>query len=155
MPNLTSQRRTVITEQTVLLMSTPCKTDAQKHSFRADISIDYVDPKHPARVVQHYKSEPAELGLELPGSYRNFCAECLFKTKVGFGLLRHREVSVQYILEVNKAKTLYAGIAPIVRAPSKDPRYVSRILDGGALGVIVPHIRSVQDAKDVVAAAKF
>ncbi|KAL6401592.1 4-hydroxy-2-oxovalerate aldolase [Ilyonectria robusta] len=51
--------------------------------------------------------------------------------------------------------TLYAGIAPIVRAPSKDPFFVSRILDGGALGVIVPHIRSVQDAKDVVAAAKF
>ncbi|THY65754.1 hypothetical protein D6C97_02332 [Aureobasidium pullulans] len=293
-------------------MSTPCKTDAQKHSFRADISIDYVDPKHPARVIQHYKSEPAELKLELPGSYRNFCAECLFKTKVGFGLLRHREVSVQYILEVNKAKSsqtqssqtleitrdkwveaqcyllsehpcrfkltarttrkpwslaydlytklplipgafpaqprgsfrpshycqnstlpkdsraldaaknqkfgprltslevlpnqprrpgdpdrsktkrsdvpvddqavrkdkgpswsqrlfelcvgrkardttgqlctaaLYAGIAPIVRTPSKDPRYVSRILDGGALGVIVPHMRSVQDAKDLI-----
>ncbi|KAK4502314.1 hypothetical protein PRZ48_005739 [Zasmidium cellare] len=50
---------------------------------------------------------------------------------------------------------LYAGIAPIVRAPSKDPFFVSRILDGGALGVIVPHIRSVQDAKDVVDAAKF
>lgn len=47
---------------------------------------------------------------------------------------------------------LYAGITPIVRAPSKDPFFVSRILDGGALGVIVPHIRSVQDAKDVVAA---
>lgn len=105
MPNLTTQRRIVITEQTVLLMSTPCKTDAQKHSFRADISIGYVDPKNPARVIQHYKSEPAELKLELPGSYRNFCAECLFKTKVGFGLLRHREVSVQYILEVNKAKS--------------------------------------------------
>ncbi|CAK1365573.1 unnamed protein product [Cercospora beticola] len=50
---------------------------------------------------------------------------------------------------------LYAGITPIVRAPSKEPFFVSRILDGGALGVIVPHIRSVQDAKDVVAAAKF
>ncbi|KAK7415958.1 hypothetical protein QQX98_005531 [Neonectria punicea] len=50
---------------------------------------------------------------------------------------------------------LYVGISPIVRAPSKDPFFVSRILDGGALGVIVPHIRSVQDAKDVVAAAKF
>ncbi|CAI0641490.1 unnamed protein product [Colletotrichum noveboracense] len=50
---------------------------------------------------------------------------------------------------------LYAGISPIVRAPSKDPFFVSRILDGGALGVIVPHIRSVQDARDVVAAAKF
>lgn len=47
---------------------------------------------------------------------------------------------------------LYANITPIVRAPSKEPFFVSRILDGGALGVIVPHIRSVQDAKDVVAA---
>ena len=51
--------------------------------------------------------------------------------------------------------SLYAGITPIVRAPSKDPFFVSRILDGGALGVIVPHIRSVQDARDVVKAAKF
>ncbi|TXC06147.1 hypothetical protein FocTR4_00009535 [Fusarium oxysporum f. sp. cubense] len=50
---------------------------------------------------------------------------------------------------------LYAGISPIVRAPSKDPFFVSRILDGGALGIIVPHIRSVQDAQDVVNAAKF
>ncbi|KAH6639839.1 HpcH/HpaI aldolase [Boeremia exigua] len=50
---------------------------------------------------------------------------------------------------------LYAGIAPVVRVPSKDPFFVSRVLDGGALGVIVPHIRSVQDAKDVIAAAKF
>ncbi|KAI7139107.1 hypothetical protein KC352_g30110, partial [Hortaea werneckii] len=50
---------------------------------------------------------------------------------------------------------LYAGITPIVRSPSKDPFFVSRILDGGALGVIVPHIKTVQDAKDVVEAAKF
>ncbi|EUC41934.1 hypothetical protein COCMIDRAFT_104877 [Bipolaris oryzae ATCC 44560] len=50
---------------------------------------------------------------------------------------------------------LYAGIAPIVRVPSKDSWFIARVLDGGALGVIVPHIRSVQDAKDVVAAAKF
>jgi 2-keto-3-deoxy-L-rhamnonate aldolase RhmA len=50
---------------------------------------------------------------------------------------------------------LYAGIAPIVRVPSKDSFFISRVLDGGALGIIVPHIRSVQDAKDVVAAAKF
>jgi 2-keto-3-deoxy-L-rhamnonate aldolase RhmA len=31
---------------------------------------------------------------------------------------------------------LYAGIAPIVRVPSKDPFFISRVLDGGALGVI-------------------
>jgi 2-keto-3-deoxy-L-rhamnonate aldolase RhmA len=51
--------------------------------------------------------------------------------------------------------SLYAGITPIVRVPSKESSYVSRVLDGGALGVIVPHIRSVQDVVDVVKAAKF
>lgn len=51
--------------------------------------------------------------------------------------------------------SLYAGITPIVRVPSKESSYVSRVLDGGALGVIVPHIRSVQDVVDVVRAAKF
>lgn len=51
--------------------------------------------------------------------------------------------------------SLYAGITPIVRSPTKEPFFVSRILDGGALGVIVPHIRSAQDARDVVNAAKF
>jgi 2-keto-3-deoxy-L-rhamnonate aldolase RhmA len=50
---------------------------------------------------------------------------------------------------------LYAGITPIVRVPSKDPFFVSRVLDGGALGVIVPHIRTIQDVEEVVAAAKF
>ncbi|SMY30019.1 unnamed protein product [Zymoseptoria tritici ST99CH_1A5] len=50
---------------------------------------------------------------------------------------------------------LYAGITLIVRAASKEPYFVSRNLDGGALGVIVPHIKTVQDARDVVAAAKF
>lgn len=50
---------------------------------------------------------------------------------------------------------LYAGISLIVRVPSKDAFFVSRVLDGGVLGVIVPHIHSVQDARDIVAAAKF
>ncbi|KAM0259282.1 hypothetical protein ACHAPA_010849 [Fusarium lateritium] len=50
---------------------------------------------------------------------------------------------------------LYASISPIVRVPSKDPCFVSRVPDDGALGVVVPHIRSVKDAQDVVNAAKF
>lgn len=50
---------------------------------------------------------------------------------------------------------LFAGISPIVCVPSKDAFSVSRVLDGGELGVIVPHIHSVQDVRDIVAAAKF
>ena len=47
------------------------------------------------------------------------------------------------------------GIAPFVRVPANTPDYVSRVLDGGALGVIAPHIRSADEAKAVVSAAKF
>ncbi|KAF2098810.1 HpcH/HpaI aldolase [Rhizodiscina lignyota] len=47
------------------------------------------------------------------------------------------------------------GITPIVRSPSKNSSYIARILDGGALGVIVPHVKTVQDVKDIVEAAKF
>src|SRR5262245_34453837 len=50
---------------------------------------------------------------------------------------------------------LEAGITPFVRVPANTPDYVSRVLDGGALGVIAPHIRSADEAKAVVTAAKF
>src|SRR5262249_15594617 len=50
---------------------------------------------------------------------------------------------------------LEAGLAPFVRVPANTPDYVSRVLDGGALGVIAPHIRSADEAKAVVTAAKF
>jgi len=47
------------------------------------------------------------------------------------------------------------GIAPFVRVPSARPEHVSRALDGGALGVIAPHIRSAGEAREVVASAKY
>ena len=50
---------------------------------------------------------------------------------------------------------LEAGIAPFVRVPSTRAEHVSRALDGGALGVIAPHIRSGQEAREVVVAAKY
>jgi 2-keto-3-deoxy-L-rhamnonate aldolase RhmA len=50
---------------------------------------------------------------------------------------------------------MYAGITPIVRVPSNDSFFISRACDGGALAVVIPHIRTVEDAKAAVAAAKF
>ncbi len=50
---------------------------------------------------------------------------------------------------------LALGIAPFVRVPSHRPEHVSRALDGGALGVIAPHVRSAEEARAVVRAAKF
>jgi len=51
--------------------------------------------------------------------------------------------------------SLAVGITPFGRVPSIAPDCISRVLDGGALGVIAPHIQSPQDAARVVRAAKF
>src|SRR3979490_1867987 len=50
---------------------------------------------------------------------------------------------------------LRGGAAPFVRGPSTGPEHVARALDGGALGVIAPHIRSAAEAREVVASAKY
>ncbi len=50
---------------------------------------------------------------------------------------------------------LEAGITPLVRVPANTPEYISRVLDGGAMGVIAPHVRSAEQARAVVRAAKF
>lgn len=50
---------------------------------------------------------------------------------------------------------LGVGIAPFVRVPSPEPEYVSRALDGGAMGVIVPHVANADDARKAVRASKF
>ena len=50
---------------------------------------------------------------------------------------------------------LGAGITPFVRVPSSAPEFVSRVLDAGAMGVIVPHVGSAEQARAVVEVAKF
>jgi 2-keto-3-deoxy-L-rhamnonate aldolase RhmA len=46
-------------------------------------------------------------------------------------------------------------VAPFVRVPANTPDYIARVLEGGALGVIAPHVHSAAEAKAVVHAAKF
>jgi 4-hydroxy-2-oxoheptanedioate aldolase len=48
-----------------------------------------------------------------------------------------------------------AGLAPLVRVPSHDGAWIARVLDGGAMGVIVPHVDTPAEARAVVAAAKY
>ncbi|MGV0605157.1 HpcH/HpaI aldolase family protein [Mycolicibacterium sp. XJ1904] len=50
---------------------------------------------------------------------------------------------------------LGAGISGLVRVPSHDPTMIARALDGGAVGVIVPHVNSAHEAQAVVDAARF
>jgi 4-hydroxy-2-oxoheptanedioate aldolase len=68
--------------------------------------------------------------------------------------LEHSSFSLDTCGQICMA-ALEAGIAPLVRVPANTPEYISRVLAGGALGVIAPHIRSADEAKAVVRAAKF
>jgi 4-hydroxy-2-oxoheptanedioate aldolase len=44
---------------------------------------------------------------------------------------------------------------PIVRVPSTDPVFIQRALDVGALGIVVPRIRSAAEAEAVVAQTRY
>ncbi|CAK7207720.1 hypothetical protein SEUCBS139899_010531 [Sporothrix eucalyptigena] len=51
---------------------------------------------------------------------------------------------------------LLAGITPFVRVPHQCGNgFVQRVLDGGAMGIVFPHIHSAQDAKDAVAICRY
>ena len=47
------------------------------------------------------------------------------------------------------------GSVPLARIFDKSMLSIRRILDAGALGIIVPMIRTAQDAREVVSAASF
>ncbi|KAL2269991.1 hypothetical protein VTJ83DRAFT_2175 [Remersonia thermophila] len=47
------------------------------------------------------------------------------------------------------------GVSPIVRVPDFQPWMVKRALDTGAHGILIPLIRTVEEVKAVVEAAKF
>ena len=47
------------------------------------------------------------------------------------------------------------GIDSIVRVPDQTPSFVQRVLDTGATGILVPHMRTPEDARAIVAAATY
>ncbi|TKX23997.1 HpcH/HpaI aldolase-like protein 1 [Elsinoe australis] len=47
------------------------------------------------------------------------------------------------------------GVSPIVRVAANEPWMVKRALDAGAHGIIVPLLKTAEDAKQIVSSAKF
>jgi 4-hydroxy-2-oxoheptanedioate aldolase len=50
---------------------------------------------------------------------------------------------------------LEAGIAPLVRVPNGEYALATRMLDNGALGIVVPHVDSAEEAAEVVRRLKY
>jgi 2-keto-3-deoxy-L-rhamnonate aldolase RhmA len=66
--------------------------------------------------------------------------------------LEHSSLSLETTSQICLA-ALDAGIAAFVRVPQLE--LIGRVLDGGALGIIVPDVRSAAQAREVVQAAKY
>jgi 2-keto-3-deoxy-L-rhamnonate aldolase RhmA len=66
--------------------------------------------------------------------------------------LEHSSLSLETTSQICIA-ALNVGIAPFVRVPQLE--MVGRILDGGALGIIVPDVRNAAQAQAAVRAAKY
>jgi 2-keto-3-deoxy-L-rhamnonate aldolase RhmA len=66
--------------------------------------------------------------------------------------LEHSSLSLETTSQICCA-ALACGIAPLVRVPQV--AMIQRLLDGGALGVIAPDIRTAAQAREVVKAAKY
>ena len=50
---------------------------------------------------------------------------------------------------------LNTGVTPIVRIPGHQHFHIARVLDGGAQGIIAPHVDTIEQAKAIVSAAKY
>jgi len=59
--------------------------------------------------------------------------------------------------EISMMCQLYAakGISPVVRIPSPDAAAVSMALDGGAEGIVVPYLESIEDARRIAGAVRY
>jgi 4-hydroxy-2-oxoheptanedioate aldolase len=68
--------------------------------------------------------------------------------------MEHNTLSIDTVCQICIAAQ-QIGCTPLVRVPANTPEYICRVLDGGAMGVITPHIRSAAEAKEMVNLVKF
>lgn len=68
--------------------------------------------------------------------------------------LQHGGMDYETAVEMIRAVDL-GGAAPIVRAPWNDPGIIGRLLDAGALGVVIPMIQTAEDARRAVEACLY
>ena len=68
--------------------------------------------------------------------------------------LEHGTMSLDAAAQIAVA-ALDAGIAPFVRIPNGEYAMATRMLDNGALGIVVPHVDSGDEAREIVQKLKY
>lgn len=68
--------------------------------------------------------------------------------------LEHNSMNLDTAVQISIAAQA-SGIAPIVRVPSHQPHHATRVLDGGALGVVIPHVDDVATAQRIASSCRY
>ena len=68
--------------------------------------------------------------------------------------LEHGTMPLDTAVQISVA-ALGAGISPLVRVPSRQYSLATRALDGGALGIVMPHVDTAEEARAVVDHLKY
>src|ERR1700691_3077279 len=68
--------------------------------------------------------------------------------------LEHNSMDLDMAVQISVA-ALGAGIAPVARVPARQLWLATRILDGGGLGIVVPHVDTPEEAKAIAAALRY
>lgn len=66
----------------------------------------------------------------------------------------HNSMSVDTAVQISVA-AYDAGITPIVRVPAMELTLATRVLDGGAMGIVMPHVDTPEEAKEIVSKLKY
>ncbi|MBT5263320.1 MAG: aldolase [Rhodospirillaceae bacterium] len=68
--------------------------------------------------------------------------------------MEHNSMAIDTAVQISVAAQ-DAGITPIVRVPGFQHFHATRVLDGGAQGIVVPHVDDVETAKRMVENCKY
>ena len=68
--------------------------------------------------------------------------------------LEHNSMTLDMAVQISVAAN-GAGISPIVRVPNRQYDMATRALDGGAFGIVMPHVDSADEAREVVDRLKY
>jgi 4-hydroxy-2-oxoheptanedioate aldolase len=91
--------------------------------------------------------------LSIPSS---FAAELVARQVPDYVCVDMQHGIVDYQVAVTMLQAINAsGATPIVRVPSNDSGIIGKVLDAGAMGVIIPMVNSVADARAAVAACRY
>ncbi len=112
----------------------------------------------PVRNVAREKLEKGELSLGVGVRLTRSVEIAKAMATAGFDWLfldmEHGVMSLEACAQISTA-ALDAGIAPIARVPNGQYSIATRALDNGALGIVMPHVDTATEAREVVERLKY